>query len=72
LPPGTEGPGSALPRALRSADLRTQVKRSTFIRRSDEIYAIKLRSTVQLIQTELFKAYLHRALRCNDSDPYDI
>jgi len=33
-----------------------------------KVVAIKSRGTVQLIEIELSKAYLHRALRCKDSD----
>jgi len=37
-----------------------------------KIVAIKSRGTVQLIEIELSKAYLHRALRCRDSDSDSI
>ena len=37
-----------------------------------KVVANNSRSTVQLIQIELSKAYLHRALRCKDSDRYSI
>ena len=37
-----------------------------------KIVANNLRSTVQLINIELSKAYLHRALRCKDSDSNSI
>ena len=37
-----------------------------------KVVANKSRSTVQLIEIELSKAYLHRALRCKDSDSDSI
>ena len=37
-----------------------------------KVVAIKSRGTVQLIEIELSKAYLYRALRCKDSDSYSI
>jgi len=37
-----------------------------------KVVANKSRSTVQLIRIELSKAYLHRALRCKDSDSDSI
>jgi len=37
-----------------------------------KVVANKLRSTEQLIEIELSKAYLHRALRCKDSDSDSI
>jgi len=37
-----------------------------------KVVANNSRSTVQLIETELSKAYLHRALRCKDSDSDSI
>jgi len=36
------------------------------------VIANSSRSTVQLIEIELSKAYLHRALRCKDSDSDSI
>jgi len=33
-----------------------------------KVIAVSSLSTVQLIEIELAKAYLHRALRCKDSD----
>ena len=37
-----------------------------------KVVANNSRSTVQLIEIELYKAYLHRALRCKDSDSDSI
>ena len=37
-----------------------------------KVVANSLHSTIQLIEIELSKAYLHRALRCNDSDSDSI
>jgi len=37
-----------------------------------KVIANNSRSTVLLIEIELSKAYLHRALRFNDSDSYSI
>ena len=37
-----------------------------------KVVANNLRSTVQLIKIELSKAYLHRALRCEDSDSNSV